>query len=145
MKMLAFYQGQVKIGYKLEYEESHMSKYIKVKMEDGSELYIETVETGKGLKSELEEYDDDNIPAMSVEKTAEKVVESTEVFGKVLPAVTGFAKGVAEQIRNGIQSDEMELEFSIALSGELTAAICSAGAETGFRVKLKWNKEDKKA
>ena len=74
----------------------------------------------------------------------EKVIEATELFGKVLPAATGFAKGIAEQIRKDISSDEMELEFSIALNGEAKAAICSGGVETCFNVKLKWNKAEAK-
>ena len=124
-----------------------MSDYLKVKMEDGSELYIETIETrersnnGPGVESE--KYDSDNIPAMSVETVREKVVEATELFGKALPAATGFAKGVAEQIRSDIPTDEMELEFSIAINGEAKAAICSGGAETCFKVTLKWKKDTK--
>lgn len=123
-----------------------MSNYLKVKMEDGSELYIETVETGvkayDGLDSGLVESEYGDIPAMSIDTVKEKAIEATELFGKVLPAATGFAKGVAEQIRKDISSDEMELEFSIALNGEAKAAICSGGVETCFNVKLKWKKAD---
>ena len=63
----------------------------------------------------------------------------------MLPAATGIAKGIAEQIRKDILSDEMELEFSIALNGEAKAVICSGGVKTCFNVKLKWNKAEEKA
>lgn len=108
-----------------------MSNYLKVIMEDGSELYIETIETGKQLYDDLEIESEQNefgdIPAMSLETVKQKAIGVTDLFGKVLPTVTGFAKGVAEQIRKDISSDEMELEFSIALTGEAKAAICSGG------------------
>lgn len=122
-----------------------MSDYLKVIMEDGSELYIETVETGDRTHGgSWEDPESDNIPAMSTESVKNKVVEAGELFGKVLPAATGFAKGIAEQIRKDIPSDKMELEFSIALNAEAKAAICSGGAETCFKIKLKWKKEDPK-
>lgn len=117
-----------------------MSRYLKVAMEDGSELYIEAVDTDR--KPEGHGHGHSHVPAMSTQKAEEKVVEATKLFGKVLPAATGFAKGVAEQIRRDIPSDEMELEFSIALTGEVKAAICSGGAETGFKVTLKWKKAE---
>lgn len=117
-----------------------MSRYLKVAMEDGSELYIEAVDTDR--KPEGHGHGHSHVPAMSTQRAEEKVVEATELFGKVLPAATGFAKGVAGQIRKDIPSDEMELEFSIALTGEVTAVICSGGAETGFKVKLKWKKAE---
>ena len=116
-----------------------MSNYLKVIMEDGSELYIETVETG-----DSEEYGNGDIPAMSLESVKQKAVDASELFGKVLPTVTGFAKRTAEQIRRDIPSDEMELGFSIALTGEAKAAICSGGVETCFNVKLKWKKSETK-
>ena len=122
-----------------------MSKYLKVRMEDGSELYIETIETGKQANGDPEELENGDIPAMSMETVKEKVIEATEFFGKVLPAATGFAKGVAEQIRKDVPSDEMELEFSIALTGEAKVAICSGGVETGINVKLKWDKAETKS
>lgn len=117
-----------------------MSRYLKVAMEDGSELYIEAVDTDR--KPEGHGHGHSHVPAMSTQRAEEKVVEATELFGKVLPAATGFAKGVARQIRKDIPSDEMELEFSIALTGEVTAVICSGGAETGFKVTLKWKKAE---
>ena len=121
-----------------------MSNYIKVIMEDGSELYIEAIETGDQENGDPEEYDDDDIPASSSEFVKQKAVEASELFGKVLPTVTGFAKGVAKQIRSDIPSDEMELGFSIALTGEAKAAICSGSVETCFNVKLKWKKPETK-
>lgn len=116
-----------------------MSKYLKVMMEDGSELYIEAIETG-GCSA----YTDGNIPAMSSETVKQKVVEASELLGKALPAATGFARGMAEQIRKDIPSDEMELEFSLALNTEANIAFCSGGAETCFKVKLTWKKEETK-
>ena len=74
----------------------------------------------------------------------QKAIEASELFGKVLPTVTGFAKGVAEQIRKDVPSDEMELGFSIALNGEAKAAFCSGSVQTCFNVKLKWKKEETK-
>ena len=125
-----------------------MSQYIKVIMEDGAELYIEAVDAEKHaqryMEREGEGYGHGHVPAMSVEKAREKVVQATEFFGQVLPTATGFAKGVAEQIRKDIPSDEMELEFSIALTAEAKAAICSGGAATSFKVTLKWKKEETK-
>lgn len=122
-----------------------MSNYLKVIMEDGSELYIETIETGEQAHGDTGECGNGDIPAISLETVKDKVIEATEFFGKVLPAATGFAKGVAEQIRKDVPSDEMELEFSIALTGEAKAAICSGGVETGINVKLKWNKAETKS
>lgn len=116
-----------------------MSKYLKVLMEDGSELYIETIETAGHSP-----YGGGNIPAMSPEAVQQKVVQASELLGKALPAVTGFAKGMAEKIRTDIPSDEMELEFSIGLNAEAKAAICSGGVETCFKVKLKWKNEEEK-
>lgn len=122
-----------------------MSKYMKVAMEDGSELYIETVETGERSQcGSWENPESDNVPAMSTESVKKMAVEVGELFGKALPAATGFAKGVVEQIRKDIPSDEMEMEFSFALSSEAKVAICSGGAETCFKVKLKWKKEEPK-
>ena len=119
-----------------------MSRYLKVAMEDGSELYIETVDTVRdpGTHGHGHDHGHGHVPAMSTQAAEDNVVEATELFGRVLPAATGFAKGVAEQIRRDIPSDEMELEFSIALTGEVKAVICSGGAETGFKVALKWKK-----
>ena len=83
-----------------------MSNYLKVIMEDGSELYIETIETGDQAYGDPEEYGNGDIPAMNLESVKQKAIEASELFGKVLPTVTGFAKGVAEQIRRDIPSDE---------------------------------------
>ena len=121
-----------------------MSNYLKVIMEDGSELYIETIETGDQAYGNPEEYGNGDIPAMNLESVKQKAIEASELFGKVLPTVTGFAKGVAEQIRKDVPSDEMELGFSIALNGEAKAAFCSGSVQTCFNVKLKWKKEETK-
>lgn len=117
-----------------------MSNYLKVMMEDGYEFFIETIETG-GHLHDSSIYEGGDIPAMSPETVKQKVVEANELLGKALPAVTGFARGMAEQIHNDIPSDEMELEFSIALNAEAKVAICSGGLETCFKIKLKWKNE----
>lgn len=122
-----------------------MSEYLKLSLEDGSELYIEAIETRKRLHGDMEKkgegYDYYDVPAMSAENSEEKVVETGVLFEKVMPAVTGFVNRISEQIRRDIASDELEMEFSVALNTELKAVICSGGTKADFKVKMKWRKD----
>ena len=103
-----------------------LREYVPMEMDDGSTLYIQAVPVNNGSE---------------VLAGAPDVVKATECLDKAMPAVNGFCKKMKEFIRTEMKPDEIELEFSVSFTGDMSAVITSAGAEAGITVHLVWKEE----
>lgn len=101
------------------------TQYIQVEMEDGSFLFIESVQVNQGGEKLASSSD---------------VVKAADCIDKAMPAVTEFCQKTKKSIWERLNPDEINLEFSVSFTADMSAVIASAGAEAGITVKLVWKK-----
>ena len=103
--------------------------FLPLELEDGSKLYVQSMRVSAGGER----------PA-----SADKQLNTAaECMDKAMPAVVKFAGGLKDRFAL-LSPDEIELEFTVGFTGELSAVIGSAGAEAGISVHLVWKKEEEK-
>ena len=107
------------------------SVFLPLELDDGSTLYVQTMRVRDG-----------GVRPASADRQVNNAAECME---KAMPAVVKFAGGLKERFAL-LSPDEIEPEFSVGFTGELSAVIGSAGAEGGISVHLVWkNGEEKDA
>ncbi len=106
-----------------------MAIYIKYTLEDGSKLLIETDESTEGAIKAADEHG-------NVIIKAEKMLK--DALASIKQSVTVLNQELSE-----LKADSVEVTFGIKTVGEMGFfAICKAGGEMNFEVKLHWSKEE---
>jgi hypothetical protein len=100
------------------------------------------VETGQGSAVFVEVEDKaPEGPAFRGGRSADSVVKAGESLQQVLAGLGPTIRDIAAELRGAIDGpDEVEVEFAARLSADANLIIARTGAETNFRVALKWSK-----
>ena len=113
-----------------------MSKYVEFPLESGGSIFIESPDepqkgaSGFGRGDAAQEAPEK--AAQSLDQSVENVRQSAELLVSKLRALSA-------------PPDEMEINFSLKASGELSSlAIARSGSEANFHLSLRWRKEEKK-
>lgn len=102
-----------------------MSNYIVYKLDDDSELWIETEQPVGGMRRATSE--------------GNMVANAHQTFDQSLNNVR-MAANVVRRKLGDLGADETEVEFSLKSTGEVGIfAIGKVGIEANFNVKLKWS------
>ena len=106
-----------------------MATYIEYTLEDGSTLLIETDESTEGAIKAADASGNIIIKAEAKLKDA---------LAAVSQSVATLQKGLSE-----LEADNVEVTFGIKTVGEVGLfAVCKAGAEVNYEVKLTWAKKE---
>jgi hypothetical protein len=101
--------------------------FIKYQLEDGSELLIESAESGGVVKASA---------------LGDKIQDAQKTFEQALKSVKGSALMLRKQFADA-QADEVTVTFGLKATGELGEhifAVAKAGVEANYSVTLKWKK-----
>lgn len=106
-----------------------MANYLKLDMGEGLELYVKELDSAA--------------PGGKVNATGQRLSEADgrKLLEETLPAVSGFAKAVAEKLRDS-SPDELELSFSVGFKSGLSVILASTDMNGSIGVKVKWKKKD---
>ncbi len=106
-----------------------MATYIEYTLEDGSTLLVEADESTEGAVKAADEHGNVVLKAGKTLKDA---------LGSIKQSVATLRKELSE-----LQADEVEVTFGMKTVGEVGLfAICKAGGEMNYEVKLHWAKKD---
>ena len=105
-----------------------MATYIEYTLEDGSTLLVEVDEsTGGAIKAS--------------DASGNVIVKAEAKFKDALKSVRSSAASLWQGLAD-LQADDIEVTFGIKTVGEVGMfAVCKAGAEVNYEVKLKWSKK----
>ena len=95
--------------------------------------------------------EDGNRLLIEVDESAEQAIKASDVRGNTIIEAERNFKDALKSVKNSIttlckeiddlQVDDIEITFGIKAVGELGLfAVCKAGAEVNYEVKLKWTK-----
>lgn len=105
-----------------------MPKYLKYKLDDGSELLVELPEESGGI--------------VRAGNVGEKIEEAKQTFDQALDGVRMSALQLRKKFHD-LQADEVEVKFGLKATGELgNFAVGKVGVEANYEVTLKWSKKD---
>ena len=106
-----------------------MSHFVKYKLEDGSELWVEMSDSEGGVvKAGL----------------GDKVQEAKENFDQALESVRLSALQIRKKFHD-VQADEVKVKFGLKATGDFgnnVFAVTKVGVEANYEVTLKWNKNN---
>jgi len=113
-----------------------MASYVTFELEDGTIVYVESIEAPKGSSG--------LIPAgRGAEQAADQAAVS---FEKSVSGVRKMAAEMLKQFKEGFteQPDEVSISFGLKASGELgTLLVARGGMEANYNVSMRWHKEHK--
>jgi len=106
-----------------------MATYIEYTLEDGGTLLVEVDEsTGGAIKAA-------DVSGNVIIKTEEKFIDALKA---VRSSVAALWQGLAD-----LEAEGVEVTFGIKTVGEVGLfAVCKAGAEVNYEVKLTWSKKE---
>lgn len=105
-----------------------MPKYLKYKLDDGSELLVELPEESSGI--------------VRAGNVGEKIEEAKQTFDQALDGVRLSALQLRKKFHD-LEADEVEVKFGLKATGELgNFAVGKVGVEANYEVTLKWSKKD---
>jgi len=101
---------------------------IKYKLEDGTEIYIESTVDEVGIQklSNNDEY-----------------IESDEKFENLISRVKPVSEIIMNSLKELNNPDEIEVAFGMKLGGKAGIIFASVDSEATFNLKLKWNNSKK--
>lgn len=105
-----------------------MATYIEYMQEDGTPLLIEVDEsTGQAIKAS--------------DASGNTIIKAEHNFKDALKSIKSSVTTLYQQFTD-LQMDDIEVTFGIKTVGEVgLLAVCKAGAEVNYEVKLKWSKK----
>lgn len=103
-----------------------MKDVIIFELEDGTPVYIESKDPGRGGGMER------------VGRTGEKEVAATKRFAEALAHIRPAAETVLNTFREMNTPSEIGLEFGLKMNASAGAIFTSVGSEATFKVSLKW-------
>jgi hypothetical protein len=106
-----------------------MAQYLKYKLEDASELWIEVSEPDQGV---------------ALAGLGDKIQEAKQSFAEALQTVHASAMQLRNKFHD-LQADEVEVKFGLKATGEVgnnIFAVGKVGVEANYEVTLKWKKND---
>lgn len=106
-----------------------MATYIEYTLEDGSTLLVEVDEsTGGAIKA--------------ADASGNVIIKAEEKFKDALKSIRGSVATLWQGLAD-LDADDVEVTFGIKTVGEVGLfAVCKAGAEMNYEVKLKWTKKE---
>ena len=106
-----------------------MATYIEYTLEDGSTLLVEVDEsTGGAIKA--------------ADASGNVIIKAEEKFKDALKSVKSSVATLWQGLAD-LAADDIEVTFGIKTAGEVGLfAVCKAGAEVNYEVKLKWSKKE---
>lgn len=120
-----------------------MSKqYLAIKMDDGSEILIQSADVPRDGTSPNSEWGVDATFGCS---PLRREVEFDELLDKAISQVSKFAQGAKNALLKTAAPDEIELEFNVSFSAEVKPILASSELSTGLTVHLKWTNEEQNA
>lgn len=111
-----------------------MTKYVEFRLDDGENETI-LVEVDDNDSSNLEPVAKDDLDGLNA-------VESGVTFAAAinqLRPVLGLLKSRLDSMRD--PADEVAIEFGVKLSGQAGLVLTKVGAETSFKISMKWQKK----
>lgn len=109
-----------------------MATYIEYTLEDGSTLLVEASEASGG-------------PIKAADDSGNIFLRTEEKFKEALKAVKSSVATLQQGLAD-LETDGIEVTFGIKTVGEVGLfAICKAGAEANYEIKLTWKRKDKAA
>ena len=106
-----------------------MSKsLIKFKLDDGTEIYVESEETslGGGLTK-------------TSKKNKDNIVEADEKFETLIEKIKPVSKLIMNSLKDFNTPDDIELSFGVKFGGKAGIIFASVDSEATFNLKLKWS------
>lgn len=114
-----------------------MASYVKFELEDGTIVYVESVDSPKGSSG--------LIPAgRGAEQAADQAAIS---FEKSVGGVRKMASALLKEFKDGLtqEPDEVTISFGLKASGELgSLLVARGGVEANYNISIRWHKEEKK-
>lgn len=105
-----------------------MATYVEYLLEDGNTLLIEVDESTNG-------------PIKAADSSGNIIIKAEEKFKEALKSVRSSVATLWHGFAD-LQADDIEVTFGIKTVGEVGLfAICKAGSEVNYEVKLKWTKK----
>jgi len=121
---------------------------LRTKLNDGTELIIETDEPSGAGRYEDDAYERSPYRGGISEKAGKIVDVGKNLFQEAIKNIKSCAVEISDGVKNIPQTmrpDEVEASLSFKLSGELGAVITKVGGEAQIQVKLVWKDINTKA
>jgi len=110
-----------------------MAKLVKFKLDDtGKETVLIEVEDVEGIE-DVEEIEP------CARSYGQLAAEASQTFDRALDGITPMVKTLKRRL-DGLTdpADEVEVKFSVKLSGEVGAVVTKVGGEATYEITLKW-------
>lgn len=96
---------------------------------------------GESILMEVDEVDSDDIEPVSKEP-GEVAAKARETFDKALSGLTPMVKSLKRRLDAlNDPADEVEVKFSVKLTGEVGAVVTKVGGEATYEITLKWKNQ----
>ena len=110
-----------------------MSELIEYTLEDGSKLYVETVETADGT------------PLVEASRAGKAIKRASQSFSEALDTLKPAASAIIGKVRElSDPPDSIAVEFGLTLTAEAGAYVAMLGTTANYKVTLTWTKETAK-
>ena len=99
------------------------------------------VDDGDSILVEVEDVESDELtPASKV--PGEIAIRAEKTFGEALERIEPMIHKIKDKLDAATQpADEVEVKFSVKLSGELGAVLTKVGGEATYEITLRWQKK----
>jgi len=107
-----------------------MATYVKFRLEDGTDVYIESADSPRGASG--------LIPSRSTQGGEHEEI----AFAEALAPVQKMAAAMMESFRNGFSEkpSEVNITFGLKASNEVnTLVVTRAGVDVNYNVSLRWD------
>jgi translation elongation factor EF-G len=106
-----------------------MTKLVEFQVGDGESIFVE-----------VEDVESADIKPVS-KKPGEIAAKARKTFGEALDTLQPMIRDIKARIDALNQpADEVEVKFSVKLSGEVGAVLTKVGGEATYEITLKWNR-----
>lgn len=107
-----------------------MATYIEYTLEDGNTLLVEVDEAIPGMANK------------AADSSGNVIIKAEEKFKDALKSIRSSVLTLWQGLSD-LQADDIEVTFGIKTVGEVGVfAVCKAGTEVNYEVKLKWTKKE---
>jgi hypothetical protein len=106
-----------------------MTKLVEFQMGDGEPLFVE-----------VEDVESDAIQPVA-KRPGEIAAKAKKTFGEALDSLKPMVRDIKQRVDAlNEPADEVEVKFSIKLSGEMGAVLTKVGGEATYEITLKWHR-----
>ncbi|HEY9818830.1 MAG TPA: CU044_2847 family protein [Candidatus Obscuribacterales bacterium] len=96
---------------------------------------------GESILMEVDEVESDEITPVS-KSPGEIAAQARQTFSQAMAGVTPMVRSLKARLDTlNDPADEVEVKFSVKLSGEVGAVVTKVGGEATYEITLKWKKQ----